>query len=274
MEDFGNYQQSGIISGLDNETVSAMKATQKNFNDDFINGNSTSGFVGILNGVNAANNLIDSVITPKLVTYVTSYVTNIVMSYMTQSVTEMLSFDGSKIISYASKLMPNYLLSAGDILQNLLKTRESMNDELLNDTQQQLFNKVNDEISKQVGNITDIVNKQLEKIGPTISNISYYSQMGPAWMSSKLDLATSKIIEQSMKTIGDGRDRVIKQRDELIERVADAEAKKLAEKQNDKLQKQTKDQLDELEKKKQDAMNKVKTQLINVKLKLFAIIGA
>ena len=274
MEDFGNYQQSGIISGLDNETVSAMKATQKNFNDDFINGNSTSGFVGILNGVNAANNLIDSVITPKLVTYVTSYVTNIVMSYMTQSVTEMLSFDGSKIISYASKLMPNYLLSAGDILQNLLKTRESMNDELLNDTQQELFNKVNDEISKQVGNITDTVNKQLEKIGPTISNISYYSQMGPVWMSSKLDLATSKIIEQSMKTIGDGRDRVIKQRDKLIERVADAEAKKLAEKQNDKLQKQTKDQLDELEKKKQDAMNKVKTQLINVKLKLFAIIGA
>lgn len=293
MEDFNNYQQSGIISGLDNETVSALKSAQKNFNDDFMNGASTSGFrkykdskdendlastgenlQGILNGINSANQLIDSVITPKLTTYVTSYVTNIVMSYMTQATTEMLSFNLGVIASEAAKIMPAYLIGAGELMQELLKPRELMNDELVKDAEKEIVENINSMIGDTVGKMTDEVNKILDDINPTIAEIAYYSQMGPVWMQSKLDLAIGKIVEKSVSKIGTFRDTLIMKKEEAINNVAVGQAKGLADKANDKIKTQLKDNLDKLNKSKQDALNKVKTQLINVKLKLFALIGA
>ena len=87
MEDYQNYQQSGIISGLDANTVSAMKAAETNWNDAFKNGATTDTFrqqseqenmSGIANGLNNSAQLIESVITPNLVSYTVSYITTLV----------------------------------------------------------------------------------------------------------------------------------------------------------------------------------------------------
>ena len=267
MEDFGNYQQSGIISGLDNETISALKQVQKNFNDEFMNGSSTSGFrqykesgnksylassgenlSGVLNGINNAQQLIDSVITPKLISYVTAYVSNVVMSYMSNAITDMLSFDAGAIPTKAAEIMQ--------------------------ETQMQMINKINDKIGEGVGKVTDEINKIMDDINPTIAEISYYSQMGPVWVQSKLDLATQKIVENALSGIGQARDKLNKIKEDAIENMAEQKGKDLANKANDKIKKGLKDKLDEVNKQKQDAMNKVKTQITNVKLKLFALIGA
>ena len=293
MEDFGNYQQSGIISGLDNETISALKQVQKNFNDEFMNGSSTSGFrqykesgnksylassgenlSGVLNGINNAQQLIDSVITPKLISYVTAYVSNVVMSYMSNAITDMLSFDAGAIPTKAAEIMQEYIIGPGQIMQELLKTRESMNDELMQETQMQMINKINDKIGEGVGKVTDEINKIMDDINPTIAEISYYSQMGPVWVQSKLDLATQKIVENALSGIGQARDKLNKIKEDAIENMAEQKGKDLANKANDKIKKGLKDKLDEVNKQKQDAMNKVKTQITNVKLKLFALIGA
>ena len=293
MEDFGNYQQSGMISGLDNETISALKQVKKNFNDEFMNGSSTSGFrqytytgnksylassgenlSGILNGVNNAQQLIDKVITPKLISYVTSYVSNVVMSYMSNAITDMLSFDAGAIPTKAAEIMQEYIIGPGQIMQELLKTRESMNDELMQETQMQMINKINDKIGEGVGKVTDEINKIMDDINPTIAEISYYSQMGPVWVQSKLDLATQKIVENALSGIGQARDKLNKIKEDAIENMAEQKGKDLANKANDKIKRGLKDKLDEVNKQKQDAMNKVKTQITNVKLKLFALIGA
>lgn len=293
MEDFGNYQQSGMISGLDNETISALKQVKKNFNDEFMNGSSTSGFrqytytgnksylassgenlSGVLNGINNAQQLIDKVITPKLISYVTAYVSNVVMSYMSNAITDMLSFDAGAIPTKAAEIMQEYIIGPGQIMQELLKTRESMNDELMQETQMQMINKINDKIGEGVGKVTDEINKIMDDINPTIAEISYYSQMGPVWVQSKLDLATQKIVENALSGIGQARDKLNKIKEDAIENMAEQKGKDLANKANDKIKRGLKDKLDEVNKQKQDAMNKVKTQIINVKLKLFALIGA
>lgn len=292
MEDYSNGQ-SGFISGLDNETVNAMNSAKKNFNDDFLNGASTSGFreyketgdktklastgenlSGVVNGVAASAQLIDSVITPKLTTYITSYVSNVVMSYMADAMTEMLSFDPSAVVSMAGGLMQQYIIGPSQIMSELLKPRESINDEMLNDVQNKLMDKINEKIGDTVGKVTDEINKKLEGINPAIAEVSYYAQMGPEWMQSKIDLVTKKVVENCLSGIGTARDTVKKQKDDLIKNLAEKEAKRMAEKVNDQVAKTTKEKIDALNKQKQDAMNKVKTQIINVKLKLFALIGA
>jgi len=293
MEDFGNYQQSGMISGLDNETISALKQVQKNFNDEFMNGSSTSGFKkyekskdkndlassgenlsGVLNGINNTQQIIDSIITPKLVSYVTAYVSNVVMSYMSNAITDMLSFDAGAIPTKAAEIMQEYIIGPGQIMQELLKTRESMNDELMQETQMQMINNVNAKIGEGVGKVTDEINKIMDDINPTIAEISYYSQMGPVWVQSKLDLATQKIVENALSGIGQARDKINKMKEDAIENMAEQKGKDQANKTNDKVKRGLKDKLDEVNKQKQDAMNKVKTQITNVKLKLFALIGA
>lgn len=283
MEDFNNYQQSGIISGLDNETVSAMKAAQTNWNDAFKEGATTDTFKeqsvgenmsGIANGIANSAQLINSVITPNLVSYTVSYVTNVLTSYMTETITSMVSFDGSAIISYAGQMMPNYLLSAGDILNNLLQPRELLNDLQIQDLQNKLFEQINNVIGDKIKVVTDKINTGLEKVAPAIADISYYSQLGPAWVQSKIDLAIAQAVETPIKGMTEAREAVNKQKEELIKNIGNKMGKQLADKTNKKIKETTKDKLDKVEKTKAEAMAKAKTLLINVKLKLFAIIGA
>ena len=293
MEDYNNYQQSSFISGLDKDTVNALKSVQRNFNDDFINGASTSGFraykesgdesylgstsenlSGILNGVNNANQLINNIITPKLTQYVVSYVSNIVMTYMADATKEMLSFNPGMVTSVASTLIQKYIIGPSQIMSELLKTREQMNDELVKDSQKEILDNINSKIGDTVGKVTKEINEKLEDINPKIAEISYYSQMGPAWVNSKVELLVNKVTENCLSGIGKARDNLKKEKDEMIEKVADGIAQQMANKTNEKTKKATKEQIDKLNKTKQDAINKVKTQIINVKLKLFALIGA
>jgi len=301
MEDYNNYQQSSFISGLDKDTLNALKSVTRNFNDEFMNGASTSGFrayrdgkdeegnatkdksqlayigqnlAGITSGINNANQLINNIITPKLTQYVVSYVSNVVMSYMVDATKEMLSFDPGMVTSVASTLMQQYIINPSQIMSELLKTREQMNDELVKDAQKAIFDKINSKIGDTVGKVTKEINKKLEDINPAIAEISYYSQMGPAWVNSKVELVVNKTIDNCLSGIGQARDNLKKQKDEMIESVAQGIAQKMAGDINDKTKKVTKEQIDKLNKTKQDALNKVKTQIINVKLKLFALIGA
>lgn len=282
MEDYG-FQQTGIISGLDANTVSAMKAAQANWNDEFKNGASIETFrdksvqenmSGISEGISNSMQLINSVITPNLVTYVTSYITNTLTSYMTECITEMISFDGSSIMSYATSMMPNYLLQAGTIMQELLQPRELLNDLKIEDMQKQLIGKFNDFLGDKVKIVTDKISEGLEKVGPAISDISYYSQMGPSWIQSKVNLAVEQATIAPIKAMTDAKDAVNKEKEKIVQNIGIKMAEKLAKKTNDTIKKTTKEQLDEIEKKKQEAMAKAKTLIINVKLKLFALIGA
>ena len=293
MEDYNNYQQNNVISGLDNDTVNALKAAQRNFNDEFMNGASTSGFreykkyndesylgstsenlSGIVSGVNSSAQLINNIITPKLTQYVMSYVTNVVTSYMADAVKEMMSFDPGMVTSVAGGLMQKYIIGPSQIMSELLKTRESINDELIQDTQKELFSKINEKIGDTVGKVTDEIKEKINSINPAIAEISYYSQMGPAWVESKVNLLTNKVITNCVSGIGKARDTLKKQKDDMINNVAEGIARQMAGVVNDKTKKVTKEQIDTLNKTKQDAMNQVKVQITNVKLKLYALVGA
>ena len=282
MEDYG-FQQKGILEGLDADTVSAMKAAQKNWNEEFKNGATTDTFKersvsenmsGIATGISNSAQLINDLITPNLANYVMSYVSNELTSYMTEVITDMVSFDGSRIMSYATALMPNYLLQAGTIMNELLKPRELLNDLLVDDMQKELIDKFNKIIGDKIKVVTDKVNEGLEKVAPAIADIAYYSQMGPVWVQDKIDIAVNQAVESPKKGMTIARNAVNKEKDKFVENIGNKLAKKLADKVNAKTKEELKDKLDEVEKKKQEAIAKAKTLVINVKLKLFALIGA
>ena len=282
MEDYG-YGQTGIIAGLDANTVSAMKAAQTNWNDEFKNGATIDTFKeksvgenmsGIATGIGNSMQLINSVITPNLTTYVVSYVTNTLTGYLTTCITEMLSFDASAIMSYASQMMPSFLIDAGQILQELLQPREMLNDMLLQDLQNELLGKFNELLGDKIKVVTDKINAELEKVAPTIAEISYYSQMGPAWVQSKIDLAVDQATLAPIKAMTQAKDAVNIEKEKLIQNIGAKMGAKLAKKANDAIKDTTKEGLDQIEIVKQESMAKVKTVIINVKLKLFALIGA
>ena len=282
MEDYGNAQY-GILKGLDAQTVEAMKHSQRNWNDDFIQGyesqvfetNSTGENLAIISeSVASSMQLIDTLITPKLVSYVSSYMTNVLSSYLTECITDMISFDAGAITSYASKMIPKYLIGGGEILGKLLKSRETMNDELLKDTQLKMIESINDSLSTHVEKITTSIHNELDKIGPQIKSIAKYSQMGPVWVQQKIDLAIKKTMETSLNAMGEIRDSVNLKKEAYIQNLGDKLGKQLAAKTNEKLKTKSKEQLDKIEEQKQKAISKAKTMIINVKMKLFALIGA
>ena len=143
MEDSSNIYGSG----LDLTTVNQLKEQEKNWNDDWLGGDDCKGAMskeefrnrdtsenvkGAVNGiVNSLQLVNNAVLTPKLTAYAVSYVTEVLTSYLQKSVVEMLSFDGKAIMSYATQLMPQYLVNAGDLMKELLTSRESMNDQMV-----------------------------------------------------------------------------------------------------------------------------------------------
>jgi len=273
MEDFGNGQSNNIFPGLDNETISAMQSVQQNWNDDFQNGNSTD-LGGVAVGISNSLQLIDSIITPKLISYTTSYITYILTSYLQESTVEMLSFDASEIISYSAYVTPKFLLTTGAIMNELLKPKEDISEEQIKKADDENNKAINDAISKGVEQVSTKVSEQLEKINPTIKEIAKYSQMGPVWIKSKMDVAIKKIIEPGIKAITVGKNAVNKQKEDMIKSLGQKMGERLAEDTNEGVKKTLKEKIDKQNKEKQKSIAKAKTNVINAKLKIMALVGA
>ena len=272
MED--NYVRQGVggdnnnlFPGLDANTTAALVASEKNWNTDF----KGAGIGGMVQNVGATVDFAANA--PAFATYVVSYVTNIVTSYLTQATVDMLSIDASQIAANAGKMVPNFIKSPGEIMGELLKNSEDIMEEVNQQLELKEVDSINNAISGQVSKITNKINDKLSYVNGTIADISKYAYMGPAWIKNKVDIATKKIIESSCKEIGKTRDSVKQNVQDQIDSLSETMAKKIADKTNTKTQEQSKEQIDKMNKKKAEAMTKAKTAITNAKLKLMALIG-
>ena len=254
---------SNLFPGLDADTMSALIASEKNWNTDFKG-----------NGLQKAAVVVDFTSKlPVFATYVATYVTNIVTSYLAQATVDMLSIDASQIAANAGKLMPNFIKSPGEIMGELLQDAEDIMEQINKNNNLNIVNNLNNMVGDQVSNLTNKIGEQMSKVQSTIEDIGKYAYMGPAWVKSKTDLATKKIIESSCKEIGKVRDNVKQNTQEQIDKLSEGMAEKMADDTNTKVQEATKAQLDEANKAKAQATNKAKTAITNAKLKLMAMIG-
>ena len=272
MED--NYVRQGVggnnndlFPGLDPNTTAALIASEKNWNTDF----KGAGVGGMAQNVAATVDFTANI--PIFTTYVLSYVTTIVTSYLAQATVDMLSIDASQIAANAGKMVPNFIKTPGEIMGELLKNSEDIMDEKNKELEKQEADSINNVISGQVSKITNKINEKLEGVQDTIADISKYAYMGPSWVKNQVDLATKKIIESSCKEIGKTRDNTKQNIQDQIDSLAESMAKKIADKTNIQTQEQSKEQIDQMNKKKAEAMTKAKTAITNAKLKLMALIG-
>ena len=254
---------SNLFPGLDADTMSALIASEKNWNSDFKGG----GIQGVAAAVDFTSKL------PIFTTYVTSYVTNIVTSYLAQSTADMLSIDASQIAANAGKMVPKFIKDPGEIMGELLQDAEDIMAQINKANNLNIVNNLNSMVGDQVSKLTDKIGEQMDKVQGTIEDIGKYAYMGPVWIKSKVDLATKKIIESSCKEIGKVRDNVKKNTQEQIDKLAEGMAEKIADDTNTKVQETTKAQLDEANKAKAQALNKAKTAITNAKLQLMALMG-
>lgn len=258
---------SNIFPGLDQDTQNALIASEKNWNSDF-----KGDGPGVV--VQKALNTVDfTAKLPIFVTYVVSYVTEIVTSYMATATADMLSIDTSQIISNAAKKLPNFIKGPAEVMGELLKDSEDTNAELQKKNEENLVNNLNKEIGNQVSKLTNGIDVNLGKVGETIENIGQYAYMGPVWFKSKIDLETKKIIENCCKQIASVRDSVKNDTQKQIDTLAEGLAQKKADQANQKTQESAKNTINDANKKKAQAMTMAKTAITNVKLKLMALIG-
>ncbi len=261
----GNMNISGLTdTGLDittNKTLYNEGATvQENLS-------------GMTTSLTNSLNMIDQIITPKLVTYIGNYMATTVMTYTQKAMVDMMSFDPSEIVSLATQLMPNYITTPGQMMQMLLNNNDSISDNEIKKAEEEMMNKFNDKLAAGTAGIAKFANKQLEKCNNEIGMLSYYMQLGPAWVDQKIDKIVSSSLDTTLKYIGTTRDSVIKERNKFIKNVADNMARKLARQTNKKLETMTKQKIDELNTKKTEALAKADTMIQKAKLIIFGLLG-
>jgi len=268
---------SNIFPGLDTDTLNTLKASEKNWNTSFKNSGKTA--LGNTTGAlgNAAGALTKNVDfaskAPQFATYVANYVMTSVTSYLTESITDMLSINPGNIMSYATQMMPNFIIQPGQIMQELLKSKESINEDMGQKMLQDGIGRLNKELNTQVSKISGSITEKLGKVNDKIMSIAEHAEMGPAWVKEKTDVETKKILDTCFNEIGKVRDNVKKNIQDTINNYGVGLGKQLADKVNKKVKEQSKEQLDKINIQKQKALNKAKTAITNAKLKLMALLG-
>ena len=261
---------SNIFPGLDTDTLNTLKASEKNWNTSFKN----SGKTALGNATGAlAKNVDFASKAPQFATYVANYVMTSVTSYLTESITDMLSINPGNIMSYATQMMPNFIIQPGQIMQELLKAKESIDEDMGQKMLQDGIGRLNKEMNTQVSKITGSINEKLGKVNDKIMSITKHAEMGPAWVKEKTDVETKKILDTCFNEIGKVRDTTKRNIQDTINNYGVGLGQQLADKINKKVKEQSKEQLDKVNIQKQKALNKAKTAITNAKLKLMALMG-
>lgn len=261
---------SNIFPGLDIDTLNTLKASEKNWNTSFKN----SGKTALGNATDAlAKNVDFASKAPQFATYVANYVMTSVTSYLTESITDMLSINPGNIMSYATQMMPNFIIQPGQIMQELLKAKESIDEDMGQKMLQDGIGRLNKEMNTQVSKITGSITEKLGKVNDKIMSIAEHAEMGPAWVKEKTDVETKKILDTCFNEIGKVRDTTKRNIQDTINNYGVGLGQQLADKINKKVKEQSKEQLDKINIQKQKALNKAKTAITNAKLKLMALMG-
>jgi hypothetical protein len=195
------------------------------------------------------------------------------MSYTQQAIIDILSFDAREIIDMGMKLVPDYVKTPSEILKELLSDNESITNSEVEKAEEDLRNAFNDKLSYYAGKISDFGVKQLEKVNKELCMISYYSNMGPAWLNDRVQDAVSTSVSFSMKYIGIARNKAMEERAKFVEMMSRELAHRVATQECKKLEVLGKEKIDKANQKKTEALSKAKTQIQQAKLIIFGILG-
>jgi hypothetical protein len=262
---------------------SSLKRVSINPSSSFLSGGSTSLFSGgdvivgsVVNPFLPAGPLPDvqelaSQISTKLISHVTSYATSYVTSKMTALLTPPTPADlTSRAMTYISAYMEN----VADILKKLTSTEEALRDIKAAKINinvmgflQQIISTVTAEVQKKISYlIGDTVPQWMQNV------VSYISQ-GPKWVQAQVDMIDDYACGQVAQYVGEQSAKLFKQKEDMLNKLAEAEAKKLAKIANDKLFDKLSQKLKVVQQKKIAAINAAKAVVKAALLELKAMLG-
>lgn len=179
----------------------------------------------------------------------------------------------SDILGKAANQMKDHIRSASDILKSMLTNTE---DEQKQSQDNALKNRVADiknKATSKLGEITKTLNNYAKEVGKWSEEITAYIVEGPDWVEEKMQMYENIAFAYISNYVDQGVKFITDYKEETVNTLADAIAKKEADLYNKTLEKKTKKTLDEINQSKQKILNKAKSKVGAALLKLYATLG-
>lgn len=298
------------IEDIPADVLADIRAAEKQYNDDFMNGQSSmpsnvvtkektnsltiddislrgfangigdtltaSGLTTSLAGLGTATSkaLTDmSPIVDRLEGMTVNLTKNAVLSYLTERLTGLATIDFTAVTGESVRLIKDKLRSTGAIVMDLTlgeEARRKMREEANNALQQSAA------ITKMLGWLAKVktdVQDMLNSAVDDINKITRQVENGDEWIVNNLNMYYSKFIKNTYTLIGNTADRIEKFKRDTIYSMAENLAVQEAQRINESLERIQKKALDMVERLKQMAITLVKTLAQTAIMMLIGLLG-
>ena len=211
---------------------------------------------------------------PQLVAQVVASVTTNAAAKVGQALGEVLAPPSiADISAKAASAINNYVMSAGDLMKELLADSEDNQDNAQLDNMKKSCDETYSEISAKAANMKKKVDELLGPVEEQCQKITAYIIQGPEWVTRKLNWIEEEANKNVNEFIDTQKQQILDKKNGFIESQAEGLAQRKAEIINQETRKKLKKQIDEIKILKEKAIIKAKALVGKALLNLMATLG-
>ena len=177
------------------------------------------------------------------------------------------------ITGKAKKEVSKFLKSAGDIMKEILSDSEKQNYDDALKKQQEAIEENAKQQKEKAFKLKNKVQNIVGEVQEQCVNLGKYITQGKEWAEENANEIEEKAIEQIDKIIDEQVAKILKDKQDFIDSMAEGLAKRTADVANKIIEKLTKEKIDKINAQKQKIINKVKAQIGCALLNLMATLG-
>lgn len=215
---------------------------------------------------------------PAIAAQITAQITSNVSTYAAEKLGKAMAEvlmppTPDEIFGKAGKEVSKFLKSAGDMMKKLSSDSEQQNAEDAKKKQKDAINEKAKKHKEKVAAMKKQVQDIVAKVQEQCINLKKYMTQGEDWVEKNANEIESKAKERIDEVIDKQVSKILKDKKEFIDGMADGIAQRTADVANKKLKKLTKEKLDKINAAKQKVMIVAKSKVGKALLNLMAAMG-
>lgn len=258
-----NNRIGSIVAGLDAEALNQLNNSQADFDGVFQGGGNANVFAA---GAGAANALLSGAI----IQYMTQLIMENTVAYAAE---KLASIQPPDILGMAAQKIASYLISAGDIMKELLLNKDEKNALDVINLRMKLINKINDLVGETIKKVIDKISEKIKPLAEKIESILKYAAQGIVWVDQQLVNLANMIIKSAQKEIDESAAAIQKTLNDMGENIAERFASQQADVINNKIKDSIRKQLMTAQRAIQKAKAKAITNATKAVMQLLATLG-
>ena len=252
-----------IVAGLDGDSLNQLNNMGSDFDSVFQSGGNANVFAA---GTGAANALL----TGAIVQQMTAMIMEGTVGYAMKA---LASIKPPDILGKAAQVMSDFLISAGDLMKELLLNKDELNALNVIELRLGLIKKIKNFLAQIINKVLEKIAKKLEPLAKKIESILKYAAQGIIWVDQQLTTLANMIVKSAQTEIDKCVAAIQKKIDDIGDRIAERFAKQLASVINNKLKDAIRKQLMKAQKAIQQAKAKAITMATKAIMTLLANLG-